>query len=113
MTSEAVAELVRKQIAGRWDTTNAHRVDLNRCLVPPVRIPVVATLQGPNGSAQASTVKDVWLVLEEEPETKDGYKIVYEEDADTFGLACEGLPTESYLVYLGSYGDFMTTLGAM
>jgi hypothetical protein len=52
-----------------------------------------------------------WIVLEECPETMDGYKIVYDESRGRFGLAMR--TEEGELHYLGAYGGFMKTLDAM
>ena len=110
MTHDEVKNLVREQIDGQWDATNAHGVDLRRCLIPPVRVSMKATRPVPNGVAVEEVIT-VWIVLEECPDTRAGYKIVLEEDAGEFGLAmtCD----DGQFFYLGRYGDFMTTLDAM
>lgn len=112
MTSDDVAELVRKQIAERWGTGNAHGVVLHQCLVPPMRISVEEMEPAPSGAAVAKVV-EVWVVLEERPETRNGYKIVYDEAVGCFGLAFSRLPAGSIPYYLGPYGDFMAALEAM
>jgi len=52
------------------------------------------------------------VVLEQIPETRAGYQIVYSEDDGAFGLAmtdaADGSP-----VFLGIYGTFMETLAGM
>ena len=110
MTSDEVSNLVREQIGNRWDTTNLHGVDLRRCLVRPQRVSMMTYCPSPNGIATYEKI-EVWIVLEEGPDTKNGYKIVLEEVTGKFGLAmrCD----DDQLLYLGSYGDFMATLEAM
>lgn len=113
MTSDEVANLVRQQIGNRWDQSNAHGVDLQRCLVQPKRVQMGAmgaSIPNPGGKAVDTTVW-VWVVLEEDPVKRDGYKIVMEEDTREFGLAI--LLADGQPCYLGCYGDFMTTLQAM
>ena len=50
---------------------------------------------------------DLWLVLEEHPQTHDGYKIVFDESSRQYGLASSGD------VFVGYYGTFIETLDAM
>jgi len=55
---------------------------------------------------------DLWLVLEEVPDTRDGYKIVYDDRTGMFGLACRGFSGRD--VYLGAYGNnFFEAFDAM
>ncbi len=110
MTSDEVANLVRQQIGKRWDQSNAHGVDLRKCLVEPKRVEMGASIPNHGGDAVDTTVW-VWVVLEEDPEEEKGYKIVMEEETCEFGLAVSD--TRGQPFYLGRYGDFMTTLAAM
>lgn len=110
MTSDEVASLVRQQIGNRWGQSNAHGVDLRKCVVQPTRAEMGASIPNQGGKAVETTVW-VWVVLEEDPVKRSGYKIVMEEDTREFGLAI--LDTNGQPYYLGRYGDFMTTLQAM
>ncbi len=110
MTSDEVANLVHQQIGKRWDQSNAHGVDLRKCLVQPKRVEMGVSIPNPGGKAVDTTVW-VWIVLEENPMKRDGYKIVMEEDTREFGLAMLEANGQPY--YLGCYGDFMATLQAM
>ncbi|HRQ55710.1 MAG TPA: hypothetical protein PL018_15740 [Ignavibacteriaceae bacterium] len=58
----------------------------------------------------ANDIFYLWTVLEENPNEKDGYTIVFDEDCNDFGL---GLHTKDGLMYLGNYGSFVETLNAM
>ncbi len=82
---------------------DTHGLDLRRCLVAPRKLTV--DLDG--GGAE-----DVWLVLEENPGTNDGYKIVYDEAARRFGLATPGFEKDQPFL-IGWYGDFPTALRSM
>jgi hypothetical protein len=116
MTADEVRKKVEAEIAGNWDLSNHHGVDLRRCLVRP---PVLADYQEQvplayKTDAQGRKVvslwgerpRKLWLVLEEHPDTKNGYDIVYREKTDMFGLALsKGV--------VGYYGNFLQTLEAM
>jgi hypothetical protein len=38
-------------------------------------------------------VKEFWIVLEENPETLEGYKIFFDEEINKFGLAAHSEPS--------------------
>ena len=50
-------------------------------------------------------------MLEEDPVARNGYKIVYDESRDEFGLAMQD--DRGNDIFLGFYGDFLTTLEAI
>ena len=104
MTSDEVLALVDGEIGDRWLQTNLHGCDLRRCLVTPILRVYEDTKQPPESVT-------LWLVLEEVPETSDGYKIVYDEQQGLFGLACPGVSGSE--VFLGYYGTFWETFEAM
>ena len=103
MTAADVRALVEQQIAGDWQHSNAHGVDLRRCLVEPQKL--VYDIAG-----RSSESCDMWLVLEEDPDDQSGYKIVYDEAENMFGLAIAGSERGAFI---GFYGDFIDTLDAM
>lgn len=53
----------------------------------------------------------LWLVLEEMPEDKSRYKIVFAEQSGMFGLATDNIHGRD--VFLGLYGTFLETLESM
>lgn len=110
MTAKEVKDYVAAQIDGRWTESNAHGVDLRKCLVPPRKVKMINRLVK-NGQIVDSIV-DVWVVLEEIPRG-DGYWIFFDEDDGGFGLASKGFPTDNHPVICGYYGDFWTTLKGM
>lgn len=55
--------------------------------------------------------REMWLVLEEVPNTHSGYKIVFDEHARKFGLAIEGKDGQD--VWIGNYGSFIETFDGM
>lgn len=108
MTSEAVRQIVQQEIAGDWQRSNAHGCDLRRCLVEPV-IGEYDDLGTRRPIDPAATIR-LWLVLEESPEDRGGYKIVFDERSGLFGLA---VPGQGRDVFIGFYGTFLETYAAM
>jgi hypothetical protein len=104
MNSKQVKEKIEKEIAGDWSITNAHGVDLKKCLVEPKK-----------GIFENSFNKnkriELWLVFEENPIERNGYKIIYDENMNSFGLATtsESRPP----LFIGYYGSFLNTIEAM
>ena len=103
LTSEAVARLVEAEIGGDWSRTNLHGCDLRRCLVMPRLVTFADSVR--------EELTDLWLVLEEDPDARDGYKIVYDPDEEAFGLAYGSYDTGPDFIAL--YGDFLTTFDGM
>jgi hypothetical protein len=111
MESAAVSSLIREQIGGSESLPNSHGIDIRQCLTTPTLIKVIHS-KVKNGQIEES-IETVWLVLEEDPVAKDGYKIVFNEERGSFGLASVGFANDSYLILCGYYGDFPTTLASM
>lgn len=108
MTSDNVRQLVQQDIGGDWQRSNAHGCDLRRCLVTPVLFEYDDIgIRQPD--APAGVVR-LWLVLEESPESRDGYKIVFSEQTGMYGLAVPGTERD---VFIGFYGTFLETYEAM
>ncbi|HEX3988382.1 MAG TPA: hypothetical protein VHZ30_03055 [Verrucomicrobiae bacterium] len=72
--------------------------DIRQCLTQPIRLRFV--------SQPGNDSWDLWLVLEELPATKDGYKIVFDEYSKQFGVA-------RGTTFLGFEGTFVQTLEAI
>lgn len=94
---------VLEEIAGDWDRSNPHGVDLRRCLRVPVRQRYAHVVTGRESEY-------LWRVLEERPNGPSGYEVVYSEDDEAFGLAA---CTADGGVFLGIYGSFLETLDGM
>ncbi len=54
--------------------------------------------------------EELWFVFEEGPEPGEGYKVVYDEELNLFGLAVNGIAEP---VLVGLYGGFIETLNSM
>ena len=105
MTPGEVRDIIEREIAGDRSRRNAHGCDFDRCLVEPHLVEFENS-----GYPGATGTVVLWVVLEEDPESGDGYKIVFEEAAGKFGLA---VPGERLPVYIGRYGSFLRTFDAM
>lgn len=99
MTSSEVSRIIEEEIGGDWSRSNLHGVDLKRCLVLPIK-------QIYEDSFVKGESLSLWLVLEENPDTKDGYKIIFGEESAQFGLAIQ-------TIFIGYYGTFLETLAGM
>ena len=105
MNAFEVSEIVERELGGDWSPSNAHGVDLKRCLVAP---PVKRLYE--DGIKEGKSM-ELWLVLEEIPEHNSGYKIVFDEDTRMFGLAISGAHGND--VFIGLHGTFRETLEGM
>jgi hypothetical protein len=113
MTADELRANIEDEINGRWTTTNAHGCDLRRCLVSPKKQQYRDCSQGDSGK-----FVELWLVLEEDPISQDGYKIVYDERSGYFGLATPGegtmVPGDPKIdVYSIPTGSFWSAFGSM
>jgi hypothetical protein len=102
MTLETVQKLIQDEVAGNWSQINDHGCDLRKCMVQP-------ELREYDDRGSGHLIK-MWLVFEEYPEDRSGYKIVYGEKVGMFGLAGPGTQRD---VFIGYYGTFLETYHAM
>lgn len=99
-----IKKLILSEIKGDYSITNAHGVDLKKCLVEPY-------LQKFEKSFKKGEMVDVYIVLEENPESKNGHQIIYDPQEKIFGL---GLSEEGkYHLLLGYYDTFLESLNGM
>jgi hypothetical protein len=117
MSPDEVLKKVEAEIGGNWGISNHHGVNLRTCLVrPPRLVEYRNSWYGHGGRADpevrllGTPTLSLWLVLNEHPETRKGYAIVYDEVPDVFGLADA---EASGNVFIGHYGTFLETLEAM
>ena len=106
MTADQVRAMVLEEIGDDWSRTNAHGVDIKRCLVTPRKTRCRNTFPKLNKGKPL----DLWIVLEETPKQKSGYLIVFDEQKQVFGLADWGEDTP---VFLGFHGSFFDALEGM
>ena len=63
------------------------------------------------GSSDRNDIFEVWTVLQEVPNERNGYTIFYDPEEKSFGL---GLYTsDDQLMHIGIYGSFTDTLNSM
>jgi hypothetical protein len=100
MTSESLTEIIESEIAGDWSRPNDHGCDLRRCLVTPK----LTEYFGSHRPDEPDRILSLWHVLEEEPETKDGYQVVFSEEIGMFGLAvANGVQGATFIGYYGTF----------
>ena len=87
MTAGEVRALIVSQVGDAMDKTNLHGLTVRESLLDPVRTKVV--YPSPGGNASTGEEVLVWLVLEERQDSS-GYKIVYDDGIESFGLATPG-----------------------
>lgn len=100
MTLKEISKLIEKEINGDWSISNMHICDLKKCLIRPKRRKVQFF----------SEAREVWIVLEENPETLDGYKVFFDEQNNKFGLA-DG--SEPYGYVCNTHDTFLAAFKAM
>jgi hypothetical protein len=101
MGPKEIVRMIEKEIDGNWAISNLHGCDLKECLVRPKR----RKLNLFDGSA-----RDGYIVLEEYPETHEGYTIFFDEVSGCFGLA-QSMGSRNYV--LGFHDSFLAAFKAM
>jgi hypothetical protein len=104
MSPSQVRQIIENEIKNNWTHSNAHGVDLRTNLLSPER----KTFLDPMDNSKKI---DLWLVLEENLETCGGYKIVFDEERNEFGLATRDQHGRD--LFLGFYGTFIEAFDAM
>ena len=100
MKPKEISNIIEREINGDWSISNAHNCDLKKCLVRPKRRKLYS----------AGESKEFWIVLEEEPETLEGYKVFFAEETKKFGLAdC----SEPYDYVCNSHDTFLAAFKSM
>ena len=103
MTSQEVKDIINQELEGQTDLTNTHGVNLNECLIEPIKERYLS-------AADESVNLELWTVLEESTD-RSGYKITFDESDGKFGL---GIMTDkNELMDIGTYGTFLDTLIGM
>jgi hypothetical protein len=93
MTSQELSLKIENEVSSVWTADS----DWRRCLIPPEK------KQFRDWSGK---IVELWLVFDEAPGTDDGYKIIYHEETDQFGLAVPAfgsIPGTELHVVLGLY----------
>lgn len=103
ITSEEINIKVLQEINNNWNLENAHGVDLKESLIFPKIIQCKCD--------EGDQLYNYWLVLNEIPDSTEGYKIIYDDESGLFGLAY----SEKYKIpfVVGLYGTFIETFKAM
>ena len=102
MTSEGLESIIKKEISEIDLGTNSDGINWKECLIKPIEQKYF--------SFDKSEVYDLWTVFEELPDGS-GFKIVYDEKEEKFGLGVLTLKNELILLWLK--GDFEATFNAI
>jgi hypothetical protein len=106
MTAEEIESRILNELDGQWDRWTSHSLNIRRSLVrPPRRETYISHTQ--DGEVPVTA----WFVLEEAPETHDGYEVFFDEELDEFGLGTRSSDGRRH--YLGSYGTLWDVLEGM
>jgi hypothetical protein len=103
VTPQDLIRIIEEDLAHAADSLVWHGRPLKSCLQVPRRIRVL-------NSHNNDEAEELWFVFEEGPNPGEGYKVVYDEDVNMFGLAVNGIKEP---VLIGLYGGFMETLNSM
>jgi hypothetical protein len=101
MGPKEIVRIIEKEIGGDWTISNAHGCDLKECLVRPKRRKF---------KLFDDTVRNMYVVLEEYPETHEGYNVIFDSASGRFGL---GQSTDSRNYVLGFHNSFLAAFKAM
>lgn len=77
MTPKEITQIIEKEIDGDWSISNAHNCDLKKCLIRPKKRKL----------SFHNEIREVWIVLEENPQTLESSKIYFDDEKGKFGLA--------------------------
>lgn len=103
MTPQELSRLIAEELKSTDSLTGWRGRPLRECLLEPKK-------QRFLNSHNDNEPEDLWLVFEEGPNLGEGYKIVYDEELNLFGLAVNGVHEP---VLVGLYGNFLETLRSM
>ena len=104
MTAAEVKAKILAETGGRHHFEYAPTIDLRASLVEPELREYL--------NIDTNIPEMLWHVFEEEPKEKKGYSIVFDENADAFGLAVRDIKN-GVDVCLGCDGTFLQTLESM
>src|SRR5262245_31531625 len=97
MTPKEVTRIIEKEINGDWSISNWHGCDLKKCLIRPKKRKI----------SIRSEITEVWIVLEEDFETYEGWKVFFNEETRKFGLAAFAEPisfaVNSHDTFIGAF----------
>lgn len=100
MTPKEITQIIEKEINGDWSISNWHNGDLKKCLVRPKKRKL----------RFGDEIKEIWIVLEELPETLDGDKVFFDDETKKIGLAKHSEPFD---YVCNSHDTFLAALNSM
>lgn len=103
MTSIEIEQIINEELQVEPELNNVFGLDLMKCLIKPIK-------QQYKNANNSTDIYELWTVLEEN-EDGNGYKIYFNEESKTFGLAIRSENNE--LIDIGGCGSFLKTLYSM
>jgi hypothetical protein len=103
MNAAELSRIIELDLACNASTLSWHGRPVAECLCPPERQVFLDSFNN-------NEPLHLWLVFNESLNTEEGYKVVYAENEELFGLAVPGTDTP---VFIGIYGSFVETLNSM
>ncbi len=100
MTPKEITQIIEKEIDGDWSITNSHNCDLKTCLIRPKK----------RNLRFGDQLKEVWIVLEENPQTLEESKIYFDDETQKFGLA---MYSEAFSYVCNSHDTFLAAFKSM
>ncbi len=98
-----ILKIIRKEIKSTENKDIFKRYDFNRSLIPPKEILFV---DGRNKSNKIN----LWLIFDENTESKSGYQVVYDEKTRKFGLAVRDYQKSTFIGFYGNFVDTFRTI---
>ena len=102
MTSNEVKAMVDKSLSKYMGYKNDYGCIVSKCLITPEKLLFV--------DVDNSEV-ELWDILEEDPEKRDGYMVVYDEKEKLYGIAIHSVLKE--LIALEFYKSFLEAFESM
>lgn len=94
MTPKEISKMIEKEINGDCSITNLQNCDLKKCLIRPKKRRINFHKE----------IREVWIVLEENPQTLESFKIYFDDENNKFGLA---MYSEPYSYVCNSHDTFL------
>ena len=104
MTPKEISKLIEREINGDWTITNWHNCDLQKCLIRPKKRKIFFVNAG---------IKEVWIVLEENPEMLNGFMVFFDDNTNKFGLAEHSESSDYYGYACNSRDTFLAAFKSM
>ncbi len=100
MKPKEISQIIEREINGDWSITNWHSCDLKKCLIRPKKRKIHF----------GEGLREVWIVLEENPESLEGHKVFFDEESKKFGIV---VPSNAFGYACNSHDTFLAAFESM